>query len=80
MSDVRLSELGEEAMIWRNVVELGSIMWVQISAIFWFFILSVLVSAGINALRMDRKVARFFKRAGAWSIVGALLLGLVSPF
>jgi len=67
-------------MIWRNVVELGGILWLQASAIFWFFILSVLVSAGIGVLRLDRKVARFFERTSAWSIAGALLLGIVSPF
>lgn len=67
-------------MIWKNVVELSSIVWSEGAAIFWFFIFSVVVSAGLNVLRLDRKVAGFFERAGAWSMVGALMLGLVSPF
>ena len=48
--------------------------------IFGFFIISVLVAAAINALKLDRKVVHFFERAGIWSILGALALGLVSPF
>ncbi len=48
--------------------------------IFWFFVISVLVAAAINALKLDRRVVHLFKRAGIWSLVGALLLGLVSPF
>ena len=80
MPDIRVFHLGEDPMIWTNVVEFGSNLWFQGSAIFWFFILSVLVSAGMNVLRLDCKVDRFFERAGgAWSMVGALLLGLVSP-
>ena len=43
-------------------------------------IVSILVAAAINALKFDRKVVRFFERSGIWSIVGALLLGIVSPF
>ena len=66
-------------MLWHTLLELGSDLWSSGRGIFWFFVISVLVAAAINALRLDRKVVHFFERAGAWAMVGALLLGLVSP-
>ena len=47
--------------------------------IFWFFVLSVVIASAINSLRIYHKVVHFFEKAGAWSVIGALLLGLVSP-
>ena len=50
-------------MIWKNVAELSSIVWSQGAAIFWFFIFSVVISAGINVLRLDRKRPAYSKKA-----------------
>ena len=62
-----------------QVLELIVDFWTSAMGIFWFFIVSVVVAATISALKLDRKVVHFFERAGIWSIVGALLLGIVSP-
>ena len=67
-------------MFLQQSVELLGNFWISARGIFWFFVISVLVAAAINALKLDRKVVHLFKRAGIWSLVGALLLGLVSPF
>jgi hypothetical protein len=67
-------------MFFQHALELMGDFWASAMGIFWFFIVSVLVAAAINALKLDRKVVHFFERAGIWSIAGALLLGLVSPF
>ena len=67
-------------MFLQHLLELMGDFWASAMEIFWFFIVSVLVAAAINALKFDRKVVRFFERSGVWSIVGALLLGIVSPF
>jgi uncharacterized membrane protein YraQ (UPF0718 family) len=67
-------------MFFQHALELMGDFWGSALEIFWFFIVSVLVAAAINALKLDRKVVHFFERAGIWSIAGALLLGLVSPF
>jgi uncharacterized membrane protein YraQ (UPF0718 family) len=67
-------------MFFQHVLELIGDFWASAAGIFWFFIVSVLVAAAINALKLDRKVVHFFERAGVWSVLGALLLGLVSPF
>ena len=66
-------------MLSQQILELMNDFWASGREIFWFFIASVLIASAINALKLDRKVVHFFERAGVWSIVGALLLGIVSP-
>lgn len=67
-------------MFFQQVHALMVDFWTSAMGIFWFFIVSILVAAAINALKFDRKVVRFFERSVVWSMVGALLLGIVSPF
>ena len=71
---------GKSILFFQQVHALIIDFWASAMGIFWFFIVSILVAAAINALKFDRKVVRFFDRSGIWSIVGALLLGIVSPF
>lgn len=66
-------------MLSQQLLELMTDFWASGTEIFWFFIASVLIASAINALKLDHKVVLFFERAGVWSIVGALLLGIVSP-
>lgn len=66
-------------MMSQQIGELINDFWISATEIFWFFIASVFIASVINALKLDRKVVHFFERAGVWSIVGALLLGIVSP-
>lgn len=62
-----------------QITELLNAFWGSVIEIFWFFVISVGVASGINSLKLYQKVVHFFERAGAWSVIGALLLGLVSP-
>jgi len=66
-------------MLSQQFFEWMTDFWASATEIVWFFIASVLVAAAINALKLDRKVVHFFERSGPWSILGALLLGIVSP-
>jgi len=66
-------------MLSQLILELMTDFWASATEIFWFFIASVLIASAINALKLDRKVVYFFFLSGVWSIVGALLLGIVSP-
>ena len=43
-------------MFLQQMVELLGNFWISARGIFWFFVLSVLVAAAINALKLDRKV------------------------
>ena len=63
----------------QHAMELLNAFWVSATGIFWFFVISVVVASAINSLKLYHRVVHFFERAGAWSVVGALLLGLVSP-
>ena len=47
--------------------------------LWWFILLAIIIASVMSTLRLDRKLAQFLHRAGVLSIVGALLLGLVSP-
>ncbi len=48
--------------------------------LWWYIVLAIVIASVMSALKLDKKMAKLFHRAGAWAIVGALLLGLVSPF
>ena len=47
--------------------------------LWWFILLAIIIASVMSTLRLDRKVAQFLHSVGVLSIVGALLLGLVSP-
>lgn len=50
-----------------------------LAELWWFILLAIIIASVMSTLKLDKKVAQFFNRAGVWAIVGALLLGLVSP-
>jgi hypothetical protein len=45
----------------------------------WFLVAAILIASVMSTLKLDKRIAQLFHRAGAWAIVGALILGLVSP-
>jgi uncharacterized membrane protein YraQ (UPF0718 family) len=47
--------------------------------LWWFIVVAILIASIMSTLKLDKTVAQMLNRAGAWAIVGALLLGLVSP-
>jgi uncharacterized membrane protein YraQ (UPF0718 family) len=47
--------------------------------LWWFIVVAILIASIMSTLKLDKSVAQMLNRAGAWAIVGALLLGLVSP-
>ena len=68
-----------DIMILQYVMELSSDFWRSALGIFWFFVISVMVASAISSLQLHHKVVHFFEKAGIWSTIGALFLGLVSP-
>ncbi len=50
-----------------------------LAEMWWFIVLAIIIASIMSTLKLDKKVAQMFHRAGAWATVGALLLGLVSP-
>lgn len=65
---------------------LGELLAIAITAgnilaeLWWFVVVAILIASIMSTLKLDKNIAQMLNRAGAWAIVGALLLGLVSPF
>ena len=47
--------------------------------LWWFVLVAILIASVMSTLKLDKRVAQLFHRAGAWAVFGALILGLVSP-
>lgn len=64
---------------------LGELLAIAITAgnilaeLWWFVVVAILIASIMSTLKLDKNIAQMLNRAGAWAIVGALLLGLVSP-
>ena len=58
------------------VITAGNIL----AELWWFVVVAILIASIMSTLKLDKNIAQMLNRAGAWAIVGALLLGLVSPF
>jgi len=66
--------------LWTEAQTLAT-MYVDVAARFlWVFLLAVLVAALLTTYRLDNRVVTYLERGGPWGYVGAILLGLVSPF
>ena len=67
-------------ILWTELAALGQMYAAVATRFFWAFLAAVLIAAVLTTYRLDQRVVPFFERAGIWSYVGAILLGLVSPF
>lgn len=61
--------------LWALVKTAGHIL----GELWWFVVVAIMIASAMSTLKLDKKVAQLFHRAGAWAIMGGLLLGLVSP-
>ena len=50
-----------------------------LAELWWFVVVAILIASIVSTLKLDKNIAQMLNQAGAWAIVGALLLGLVSP-
>ncbi len=50
-----------------------------LAELWWFVVLAIAIASIMSAFKLDKKVSLYFHRAKGWAILGALLLGLVSP-
>jgi hypothetical protein len=66
-------------MLVSEIANLFTLMVQTAGQLVWAFVGAVLLAAFLNAFRLDQAVSQLFARSPAWSIVGAVLLGLVSP-
>lgn len=66
-------------MLISEIASLFTLMVQTAGQLAWAFVGAVLLAAFLSAFRLDQAVSRLFARSPAWSMVAAVLLGLVSP-
>jgi len=55
------------------------VVWTEIANMWWFFLLSCLLVGVIKGYKLDLKIRDALRRSGAWGVVLAVGVGLVSP-
>ena len=66
--------------LWMELQILGE-MYVAVAGHFvWVFMAAVLIAALLTTYRLDTRIVPYFERQGFWGYVGAIALGVVSPF
>jgi hypothetical protein len=55
------------------------VVWTEIAKMWWFFLLACLLVGVIKGYKLDLKIRDLLHRSGAWGVVLAVGVGLVSP-
>jgi uncharacterized membrane protein YraQ (UPF0718 family) len=55
------------------------VVWTEIAKMWWFFLLACLLVGIIKGYKLDLKIRDALRRSGAWGVVLAVAIGLVSP-
>ncbi|MCM2265170.1 MAG: permease [Desulfuromonadales bacterium] len=55
------------------------VVWMEITKMWWFFLLACLLVGIIKGYKLDLKIRDALRRSGAWGVVLAVGIGLVSP-
>jgi hypothetical protein len=63
----------------RTLILFGEVLLDQAVSMGGYFLLAVVVAAGIKSYKLDKKIRQLVGRAGIWSIPLATTAGLVSP-
>ena len=66
--------------LWTELQALGSMYIAAATHFFWVFLAAVLIAALLTTYRLEKRFVPYFERRGLWGYVGAILLGVVSPF
>lgn len=61
------------------LAQILSVVWTEASRMAWFTVLGIATAALIKTYQLDRQVRRYVGRAGAWGILVATAVGIVSP-
>lgn len=60
-------------------VRMLQVVWMEITRMWWFFLLACLLVGFIKGYKLDLKIRDALRRSGAWGVVLAVGIGLVSP-
>ena len=61
------------------VVRMLQVVWMEITKMWWFFLLACLLVGIIKGYKLDLKIRDALRRSGAWGVMLAVGIGLVSP-
>ena len=61
------------------MVRMLQVIWTEIAKMWWFFLLACLLVGVIKGYKLDLKIRDALHRSGAWGVVMAVGIGLVSP-
>lgn len=61
------------------LVRMLQVVWTEIAKMWWFFLLACLLVGIIKGYKLDLKIRDALRRSGAWGVVLAVGIGLVSP-
>ena len=61
------------------LVRMLQVIWTEIAKMWWFFLLACLLVGVIKGYKLDLKIRDALHRSGAWGVVIAVGIGLVSP-
>ncbi|MHB8707946.1 MAG: permease [Desulfuromonadales bacterium] len=61
------------------LVRMLQVVWMEITKMWWFFLLACLLVGIIKGYKLDLKIRDALRRSGAWGVVLAVGIGLVSP-
>ena len=61
------------------LMQMLTVVWEEIANMWWFFLLSIVLVGVIKGYKLDLRFRDAINRAGPWSIVVAVAVGMVSP-
>lgn len=61
------------------LMQMLTVIWEEITNMWWFFLLSIVLVGVIKGYKLDLRIRDSINRAGSWGIVVAVGVGMVSP-
>jgi uncharacterized membrane protein YraQ (UPF0718 family) len=66
--------------LWMELQILGEMYFTVANRFVWVFLAAVLIAALLSTYRLDKRIVPYFEHRGIWGYIGAIALGVVSPF
>lgn len=61
------------------LIQMLTVIWEEITKMWWFFLLAIVLVGVIKGYRLDLRIRDTINRAGSWGILVAVGVGMISP-
>ena len=61
------------------LMQMLTVIWTEITNMWWFFLLSIVLVGVIKGYKLDLRIRDYINRVGSWGVVVAVVIGMVSP-